>query len=83
MAQQPPGSCPGNMAPLASFCSDACVLCDINGYVGRNANQPLWEAPATFCAPQFHSIQWIGFIAGSPSITFTINTLNIIAKSGR
>ncbi|MCB0578533.1 MAG: hypothetical protein KDD10_04395, partial [Phaeodactylibacter sp.] len=82
LAQQPPGSCPGNMAPLASFCSEACVLCDIDGYIGQNVNQPLWEAPSTFCAPQFHSIQWIGFIAGSPSITFTINTIRCLTGSG-
>ncbi len=81
-AQQPPGSCPGNMAPLASFCGQACVLCDIDGYVGRNANQPQWEAPSTFCAPQFHSIQWIGFIAGSPSISFSITTLSCQTGSG-
>ncbi|MCB9048393.1 MAG: gliding motility-associated C-terminal domain-containing protein [Lewinellaceae bacterium] len=73
-AQQPPGSCPNNMAPLASFCAEACVLCDIDGYTGMNANQPIWQAPATFCAPQFHSIQWVGFIAGTTSITFNIST---------
>jgi len=75
LAQQPPGSCPGNMAPLAPFCSQACVLCDIDGYVGMNVNQSQWEAPPQFCAPQFHSIQWIGFVAGSASISFSITTL--------
>ncbi|MCB9285731.1 MAG: gliding motility-associated C-terminal domain-containing protein [Lewinellaceae bacterium] len=82
IAQQPPGSCPGNMAPLAPFCSQACVLCDIDGYIGMNVNQPVWEAPSTFCAPQFHSIQWIGFIAGSTSISFQISTLSCQTGNG-
>ena len=47
-----------------------------------NVNQPVWEAPSTFCAPQFHSIQWIGFIAGSTSISFQISTLSCQTGNG-
>jgi gliding motility-associated-like protein len=29
-----------------------------------------WEAPPDFCAPQFHAVQWLAFVAGTPNITF-------------
>ncbi|HMQ48847.1 MAG TPA: hypothetical protein PKA00_03335, partial [Saprospiraceae bacterium] len=69
---QPPGPCPGSTAPVAPFCSQTCTLCGqgIDGYVGMNANTPQWEAPPDFCAPQFHSVQWLAFVAGSTNITF-------------
>ena len=70
------------MAPLAPFCSQACVLCDIDGYIGMNANQSQWDAPPQFCAPQFHSIQWVGFIAGSTSISFSVSTLTCDTGNG-
>ncbi|MCB0571052.1 MAG: gliding motility-associated C-terminal domain-containing protein [Phaeodactylibacter sp.] len=41
-----------------------------------NANTPQWEAPADFCAPQFHSVQWLAFVAGTPSITFNFTPFN-------
>ena len=70
---QLPGECPpGTTPPVAPFCSQTCTLCDegIDGYVGMNVPTNNWEAPPDFCAPQFHAVQWLAFVAGSTSITF-------------
>lgn len=58
---------------LASFCADACVICDINGYTGTNALPGLGEAPPGFCAGQLHNTQWVGFVAGSEDLTIAIS----------
>ncbi|MCB0617108.1 MAG: hypothetical protein KDC75_27515, partial [Phaeodactylibacter sp.] len=74
-----PGPCPPNTpSPVAPFCSQTCTVCGagLDGYVGMNANTPQWEAPADFCAPQFHSVQWLAFVAGTPSITFNFTPFN-------
>ncbi|MCG8328596.1 MAG: gliding motility-associated C-terminal domain-containing protein [Chitinophagales bacterium] len=70
---QLPGECaPGTTPPVAPFCSQTCTLCDdgIDGYVGMNVPTSDWEAPPDFCAPQFHAVQWLAFVAGTPSISF-------------
>ncbi|MCB0578523.1 MAG: hypothetical protein KDD10_04345, partial [Phaeodactylibacter sp.] len=72
VAQSPPMACPGSFPPPAPFCSDACIACDLDGYVGTNEWFSQWEAPPQFCAPQFHSINWVGFVAGSSSLTLEI-----------
>ena len=58
---------------LASFCADACVICDINGYTGTNSLPGLGEAPPGFCAGQLHNTQWVGFVAGSTDLTMAIS----------
>lgn len=72
IAQSPPVACPGSFPSPAPFCSDACIVCDLDGYVGTNEWFFQWEAPPQFCAPQFHSINWLGFVAGSSSLTLEI-----------
>ncbi len=66
--------CPGTgTIVLSSFCGDACVVCDINGYVGTNNTTALGQAPPGFCAGQLHNTQWVGFVAGSTSLTLSIS----------
>ncbi|MGH1435079.1 MAG: gliding motility-associated C-terminal domain-containing protein [Lewinella sp.] len=61
---------------LASFCDDACVICDIDGYTGTNSLPGLGEAPPGFCAGQLHNTQWVGFVANSTSLTLAISVFN-------
>jgi gliding motility-associated-like protein len=61
---------------LASFCDNACVICDINGYTGTNSLPGLGEAPPGFCAGQLHNTQWVGFVANSTSLTIAISVFN-------
>ncbi len=57
---------------LASFCTDACVICDIDGFSGTNSLPGLGEAPPGFCAGQLHNTQWVGFVAGSTSLEISV-----------
>jgi gliding motility-associated-like protein len=63
-------------ASMTSFCSDACIICDINGFTGINDDQQQGQAPPGFCTSQVHHMQWIGFIAGSTSLTLKIDVFN-------
>ena len=69
----PPGACPGGQAILTSQCSQACVLCDLDGFSGTNSITTPGQAPDGFCAPQLHNTQWIGFVAGSESLSMNIS----------
>ncbi len=76
-AQQPPGSCDGGTAVLSSTCDNACVLCyEFDGLTFNNSITDLGEAPPGFCAPQLHNTQWVGFVAGSSSITIDVTVFN-------
>ena len=76
-AQSPPVVCPGNTQPLpVPFCSQACIVDYLDGYTGRNQWFPQWDVPPQFCAPLFHSINWVGFTAGTPQLTLRIQTYN-------
>jgi len=70
--QLPEECAEGTTPPVAPFCSQTCTLCDdgIDGYVGMNQPTNQWEAPPDFCAPQFHAVQWLAFVAGTTEITF-------------
>ncbi len=77
----PPGSCPPN-PPLASFCAEACVVCDLTGYSSRNSLTDLGQAPPGFCAGQLHNTQWVGFVAGSASLTIRIDVSACVQNDG-
>ncbi len=57
---------------MTSFCADACVVCDINGFTGRNNSNVTGQAPPGFCTNQVHHMQWIAFIAGSTNLTLSL-----------
>lgn len=83
LAQQPPGACPPGQVQLASTCGDACVLCEgLEDYTFNNSLPDLGQAPPDFCAPQLHNTQWVGFVAGSTSITMDIDVFNCTNAGG-
>ncbi len=82
-AQQPPGSCTGETAVLASTCNTACVLCTgLDGLTLDNSITDLGQAPAGFCAQELHNTQWIGFVAGTTSISIDITVFNCNTGEG-
>lgn len=82
-AQQPPASCDSGTAVLASTCDAACVLCTgLDGLTFNNNIDDLGEAPDGFCAPQLHNTQWIGFVAGTETITMDIEVFNCMDNNG-
>lgn len=75
LAQLPPGACAPPIT-LASTCSESCVLCGIDGFTNTNSSTDLGMAPPGFCAPQLHNTQWVGFVAGSTSISMQIDVFD-------
>lgn len=72
LAQEP--SCGGapNQFPPAESCPEACIYCEFNGYMGSTAGYgPNGLPPGGFCS-QIQNDQWLGFIAGASSATFTV-----------
>ncbi|MFN0033717.1 MAG: gliding motility-associated C-terminal domain-containing protein [Saprospiraceae bacterium] len=69
---QPCGPNP-EMTPV---CANACIICDINGFTGINNAGIVGQAPPGFCTGTVHHMQWIGFIAGSASLTLSISVFN-------
>ncbi len=62
----------GPDAEMTSFCAEACVVCDIDGFTGYNNISEDGEAPDDFCTTTVHHAQWIAFIAGSENLTITV-----------
>ncbi len=61
---------------MKPFCSEACIICDINGFTGINSDGVQGQAPPGFCTNNVHHMQWIGFIAGSTNLTLSVSVFN-------
>ncbi|MBP6827608.1 MAG: gliding motility-associated C-terminal domain-containing protein, partial [Saprospiraceae bacterium] len=66
----------GPVPDMTSFCDQACIICDIDGYTGINSDPQQGEAPPGFCTTQVHHMQWLGFIAGSTNLTLEVSVSN-------
>jgi hypothetical protein len=60
---QLPDPCPENDTPAADFCSDICIYCNFNGYMGSSFGYT-GQTPPGFCGT-IENEQWFGFIAGA------------------
>ncbi len=83
---QTPDPCGAN-PQMTSTCASACVICDIDGFTGRNDLTAAGQAfagcgpqndddPNCFCTTQFNNMQYIAFIAGSTSLTIRVDVDN-------
>ncbi len=85
-AQQLPGQCPPNSIALSNTCAGACVLCDFQTFTSSNNTTPGGQqVPPNFCPNQTifpHNVQWVGFVAGSTSISMTITPTNCALGGG-
>lgn len=72
--------CPANNFPAADLCTDACVLCNFNGYTGTTAGYT-GQTPPGFCSGAQNE-QWLAFIAGATSGTFTCTPSNCTDGNG-
>lgn len=67
---------------MTSFCEDACIICDIDGFEGRHESTTQGAAPSDFCTIVQHNIQWIGFIAGSENLEINLAVSNCVQGPG-
>ncbi len=64
---------------MTSFCDEACVICDIDGFTGRHQATIVGQAPPGFageCTIDAHNMQWIAFIAGSVDLRVRLSVSN-------
>jgi hypothetical protein len=80
LAAQLPDPCPSNQEPPADNCSDACIYCNFNGMMSSSAGYGPGAAPG-FCG-SIENEQWLGFIAGAGSATFTATPSNCTNGNG-
>ncbi len=66
----------GIPASMTSFCEDACVVCDIDGFTGVNSSSIDGELPDDFCTTTVHNAQWIAFRAASVNLTLAVDVFN-------
>lgn len=76
-----PQPCGANPA-MTSFCDDACIICDIDGFTGINNSSAKGQAPPGFCTSQVHHMQWIAFIAGTKDIKIELSVFNCTKGEG-
>ena len=70
---------------MTSFCADACIICDIDGFTGRHEADVVGEAPPGFageCTFVAHNMQWIAFIAGSENLRVNMAVSNCESNFG-
>ncbi len=70
-----PQPCGENPA-MTSFCNQACVICDIDGFTGVNDLTAQGQGFSGFCTTQYNNMQYIAFIAGSESLTIEIDVFS-------
>ena len=70
-----PEPCGPNPA-MTSTCADACVICDIDGFTGRNDLTAQGQTFQGFCTTMFHNMNYIAFIAGSTDLSVKVSVSN-------
>lgn len=80
-AQSACGGPPSDVPPAES-CPEACIYCDFSGYIGTTSGyQGNGIPPGGFCS-MIQNDQWLGFIAGASSATFSIIPTNCAFGAG-
>lgn len=78
---QPPVIC-SDPPRMTSFCEDACIICDIDGFTGRHDSNIDGWLPPDFCTSTVHNAQWIAFIAGSENLKIELSVTNCSSPQG-
>ena len=61
---------------MTSFCDQACVICDIDGFTGINDLTAQGQGFDEFCTTQFNNMQYIAFIAGTQTLRVRVDVSN-------
>ena len=64
---------------MTPTCLEACVICDIDGFTGRNTSTVMGQGFTGFCTTQYNRMAYIAFIAGTEDldIEFTVTNCTI------
>lgn len=67
---------------MTSTCLDACVICDIDGFTGRNNLSVQGQTISNFCTTQYHNMSYIAFIAGTENLSIQVTVTNCTINWG-
>ena len=70
-----PEPCGQNPA-MTSTCASACIICDIDGFTGRNDLTIQGQTFQGFCTTFHHNMSYIAFIAGSENLAVKVSITN-------
>jgi len=73
---------PCGVDEMTSTCLDACVVCDIDGFTGRNDLTIQGQTFGEFCTTIFHNMSYIAFIAGTEDISLEVSVSNCTSNFG-
>ncbi len=73
---------PCNPDAMTSTCLEACVVCDIDGFTGRNDLTIEGQTFSGFCTTIFHNMSYIAFIAGTENLTLNVSVSNCTIGEG-
>ena len=64
---------------MTPTCLEACVICDIDGFTGRNTSTIAGQGFNNFCTTQYNRMAYIAFIAGTENleIEFVVSNCTI------
>ena len=80
-AQNLPKICP-TPSYMTPTCIEACLICDIHGFTGRNTSTLPGELPPDFCTTVKHNGQWIAFMASSSNLKLNLAVTNCVRSDG-
>ncbi len=66
----------GTPADLSSSCTDACILCDLDGFSAYSPSGVIGTLPPGFCTQFQHGVHYIGFIPQTTSLDLNISIFN-------
>ena len=73
---------PCGVDEMTSTCLDACVVCDIDGFTGRNNLTIQGQTFPEFCTTIFHNMSYIAFVAGTTDLTIEVAVTNCTTNNG-
>lgn len=73
---------PCEVNAMSSTCTEACVVCDIDGFTGTNNLTLQGQTFPEFCTTIFHNMSYIAFIAGTVDLTLTVSVSNCTINRG-
>ena len=73
---------PCGVDEMTSTCADACVVCDIDGFTGRNNLTIQGQTFNGFCTTIFHNMSYIAFIAGTENLSLRVTVTNCTIGRG-
>ncbi|WP_020539340.1 gliding motility-associated C-terminal domain-containing protein [Lewinella cohaerens] len=81
MSYAQPDPCGADPA-MTPTCLEACVICDIDGFTGRNTSTISGQGFSGFCTTQYNRMAYIAFIAGTEDLEIEFSVSNCTINWG-